>query len=294
MDEKIKRQFANAIATERYQQSNSTILWLEDDNQQPIGFIKEKLTDNEQLLLSVMFRSYQPIPALTSLKEKQWSDWLFHQGAKPPRPKSVRMIHFLLEKQIEDTDSFRDVWESVLGSSMVLLWITPTRGIIIFDASSEEDTSDYVSFSEAIATDFYVDLTLLIGSTKHIDQSLTQFSWESSCFEAVLHSKTSKRVYYEYEAIPYLLIQPLSTDQRSAFLDRMLDPDLTTDKELLKSLSVYFKHNLNISAASKALHMHRNSLQYRIDKLIERTNLDIRQFPQAVLMYITLLLLDRK
>lgn len=293
MNEKIKRQFADAISTATYHPSPD-ILWLEDDNQQPIGFIKEKLTERELLLLSVMFQSYQPLPLPKPGKEKQWADWLFNQGAQPSNPQSVRMIHFSLEKRIEDIASFRDVWESVLGSSMLLLWTTPTQGIIISDGATEDDDPDYISFSEAIATDFYVDLTILIGAMHDINHSLTTFAWERSCFKAVLYGKTSKRVYYEYEAVPYLLIQSLPSDQRLQFLTRMLDPDLSTDKELLKSLAVYFEHNLNISAASKALHMHRNSLQYRIDKLIERTHLDIRQFPQAVLMYITLFLLERR
>nr|MDH3110555.1 helix-turn-helix domain-containing protein [Bacillus altitudinis] len=44
--------------------------------------------------------------------------------------------------------------------------------------------------------------------------------------------------------------------------------------------------------AAKALYVHRNSLQYRIDKFIERTGLDIRHFQEASAAYFMMNLLD--
>ncbi|MER2142109.1 MAG: helix-turn-helix domain-containing protein, partial [Priestia megaterium] len=49
--------------------------------------------------------------------------------------------------------------------------------------------------------------------------------------------------------------------------------------------------NLNVSLAAKKLYMHRNSLQYRIEKFIDRTHLDIKHFTGAVSAYLAILAL---
>ncbi|MCD8511165.1 MAG: helix-turn-helix domain-containing protein [Bacillus sp. (in: Bacteria)] len=64
----------------------------------------------------------------------------------------------------------------------------------------------------------------------------------------------------------------------------MLTPVLD-DRTLLDSVKVYLECNLNTSLAAKKLYMHRNTLQYRVDKFIEKTSIDIKRFPNAVAVY---------
>lgn len=64
------------------------------------------------------------------------------------------------------------------------------------------------------------------------------------------------------------------------------------DRDVYRTLMTYMQCNLNASKAAKALYVHRNSLQYRIDKFIERTGLDIRHFPEASAAYLMMTLLD--
>ncbi|MCY8607352.1 helix-turn-helix domain-containing protein, partial [Bacillus sonorensis] len=47
----------------------------------------------------------------------------------------------------------------------------------------------------------------------------------------------------------------------------------------------YMQCNLNASLTAKRLFIHRNSLQYRIDRFIEKTGIDIRQFEEAAAVY---------
>ena len=57
---------------------------------------------------------------------------------------------------------------------------------------------------------------------------------------------------------------------------------LFADEEMLRTASVLMENNLNISEASRALYMHRNTLTYRLDKIEKVTNLNIRNFHDAV------------
>ncbi|TYC84757.1 PucR family transcriptional regulator [Acetobacterium wieringae] len=52
------------------------------------------------------------------------------------------------------------------------------------------------------------------------------------------------------------------------------------DRELLRNLHVYLLHGRNLSAASKALNLHRNTLIYRIDKIAHRLKLDFNELTE--------------
>jgi len=48
-----------------------------------------------------------------------------------------------------------------------------------------------------------------------------------------------------------------------------------------------------VSEAARRLHVHRNTLVYRLDRLKQETGLDARRFEDAVAMYLALLLSAR-
>lgn len=54
------------------------------------------------------------------------------------------------------------------------------------------------------------------------------------------------------------------------------------DGEMIKTVDVLFKNNLNISDSARILYIHRNTLLYRIEKIQRITGLDLRKFEDAV------------
>lgn len=65
---------------------------------------------------------------------------------------------------------------------------------------------------------------------------------------------------------------------------------LLTDEDLVKTATLFFENNLNISTASKVGFMHRNTLIYRLDKIQKLIGLDIKNFNDAVVFENLLLL----
>lgn len=57
---------------------------------------------------------------------------------------------------------------------------------------------------------------------------------------------------------------------------------------LQKTLHAWFKHNLQMGNTAKALHIHRNTLEYRLTKVASITGLDIELLDDRLLMYIAL------
>ena len=56
--------------------------------------------------------------------------------------------------------------------------------------------------------------------------------------------------------------------------------------ELLETVRVFFRNDLNLTAASRELFVHRNTLNYRLDKIRKETGLDLRSFRDAVIFQI--------
>lgn len=61
------------------------------------------------------------------------------------------------------------------------------------------------------------------------------------------------------------------------------------DEETLTTVGKFFENNLNVSETSRQLYIHRNTLVYRLDKLQKMTGLDLRNFDDAIIFKITLM-----
>ncbi len=61
------------------------------------------------------------------------------------------------------------------------------------------------------------------------------------------------------------------------------------DEEILTTVARFFENNLNVSETSRQLYIHRNTLVYRLDKLQKLTGLDIRNFDDAIIFKIMLM-----
>ncbi|OBZ15384.1 CdaR family transcriptional regulator [Bacillus sp. FJAT-26390] len=87
------------------------------------------------------------------------------------------------------------------------------------------------------------------------------------------------------------LLNAIPEVQRSKYLEQSLKrADLFVESEMLSTLDTFFTLDCNVSETAKKLYIHRNTLLYRLDKLKQETGLDVRQFRDAVLVKIILLL----
>ena len=65
-------------------------------------------------------------------------------------------------------------------------------------------------------------------------------------------------------------------------------PD-TFDEETLSTIEKFFENNLNVSETSRKLFVHRNTLVYRLEKIKKITGLDLREFEDAIVFKVALM-----
>ena len=61
------------------------------------------------------------------------------------------------------------------------------------------------------------------------------------------------------------------------------------DQETMTTIDTFYGNNLNVSETARQLFVHRNTLVYRIEKLMKSTGLDIRTFEDAMTLKIALM-----
>lgn len=87
------------------------------------------------------------------------------------------------------------------------------------------------------------------------------------------------------------LIYQLPMSLCEMFLEEVLDGELPSDvdEETLITINRFFENNLNISETARQLFLHRNTLNYRLDKIEKITGLDVKNFEDAMTFKIALM-----
>jgi carbohydrate diacid regulator len=87
------------------------------------------------------------------------------------------------------------------------------------------------------------------------------------------------------------LIYQLPTTICKNFLEEIFERGFVgiIDDELMFTISKFFENNLNVSETSRKLFIHRNTLVYRIEKIKRLTGLDLREFEDAIVFEVALM-----
>jgi carbohydrate diacid regulator len=85
------------------------------------------------------------------------------------------------------------------------------------------------------------------------------------------------------------LSQNLDFERKCELAFQILGPILT-DEAMYKTVSVFLDNDMNLTTAAKKLHLHRNTLIYRLDKVKKEIGLDPRNFSDAIQLKLGLVL----
>ncbi len=152
---------------------------------------------------------------------------------------------------------------------------------------SEEEIVEYAAaVIDTMASEGFTDLQAGIGTEA---ESLSELhrSYEEAR-EALLTGGTGEKAcgsLFRYsEQKLQRIIDMIPPEGRKKILDeyRTKFDEAAFSDEMLETVRVFFEHDLSITSASRELFIHRNTLNYRLDKIRRDTGLDLRHFHDAV------------
>ncbi|WCT56054.1 helix-turn-helix domain-containing protein [Paenibacillus kyungheensis] len=205
---------------------------------------------------------------------------------------------------------------SYFGGEVLLLPLSENEWFILTNRELIEDSSDLKQSSsrdanveiedteEDILMEFSLGLYELIASEWvgifHIGVSKPIIPSEKLLSEVSLLKETvalgrlfhvKDHIHLPWELSLERLLYRIPDEDRADFVARAdRYSDMLDDEETVATLETFFKMDCNVSETAKQLYIHRNTLLYRLDKIKQETELDVRKFEDAVLMKLTLLL----
>src|SRR5699024_3732923 len=141
--------------------------------------------------------------------------------------------------------------------------------------------------SDTLMSDLYVRINFFVGAILTTFENI-QAHYNSLLKGAEIASAYSQKPVLTYiDIVPYLFIEEMDLSDRTRIAQVVLKETID-EPERLQTMETFILCNLNISETAKELYMHRNSLQYRLDKFHEKTNIDVRNFHHAMTLYLLL------
>ena len=135
------------------------------------------------------------------------------------------------------------------------------------------------------------DMEKLAASIGNIKDLASSFKEAQIAMEVGKVFDTERQVIsYDHLGIARLIYQ-LPTTLCEAFLREVFKQESidSLDAETLFTIQRFFENNLNVSETSRGLVVHRNTLVYRLEKIRKLTGLDLRNFDDAIVFKVALM-----
>ncbi len=148
------------------------------------------------------------------------------------------------------------------------------------------------SISDNLSGEHYIKAVVGIGTPiANVKDLATSFKEAQIAMEVGKVFDTEQRIIsYEDLGIARLIYQ-LPTTLCEMFLKEVFKQGSieSLDQETLFTIQRFFENNLNVSETSRGLFVHRNTLVYRLEKIKKLTGLDLREFDDAIVFKVALM-----
>ena len=148
------------------------------------------------------------------------------------------------------------------------------------------------SIVDTLSSEFYTHVVVGIGTVVVGVKDLARsFKEAQIALEVGKVFDTEKNIVsYDNLGIARLIYQ-LPTTLCEMFLREVFKKGSieSLDQETLFTIQRFFENNLNVSETSRKLFVHRNTLVYRLEKIKKLTGLDLREFEDAIVFKVALM-----
>ena len=174
--------------------------------------------------------------------------------------------------------------------------ISETDIALVKEVKSDVDSKDLEklarSISDSLSSEFYTHALVGIGTpivgVKELSRS---FKEAQVALEVGKVFDTERNIVsYDHLGIARLIYQ-LPITLCEMFLKEIFKVGSieTLDQETLFTIQRFFENNLNVSETSRKLFVHRNTLVYRLEKIKKLPGLDLREFDDAIVFKVALM-----
>ncbi|MEN2766624.1 CdaR family transcriptional regulator [Ornithinibacillus xuwenensis] len=139
----------------------------------------------------------------------------------------------------------------------------------------------------------YIQSTLHVSFSIGIGTSINTYQIKESfqkANKALSIGRENNMTYYE-DLLLEVCLDDIKTDIRHEFLDKIISKFKNEDA-LMNTLKIYLKNNMNLTETATELHIHINTLHYRLNRIKQLTGLNPKHTYSIALFYTAFYFLD--
>ncbi|WP_010283211.1 CdaR family transcriptional regulator [Bacillus timonensis] len=159
--------------------------------------------------------------------------------------------------------------------------------LLLTNRSKEQIQQMLLKLKKELENTFSLQVSFGIGSE---DYSIRKSFDEAD--RALQVAKRTDSIQFDDDLKLEMLIHGTSSKVQVEYVRRTI-VKLIDDSTLVKTLLEYIKQNQSIKETADALHIHVNTLSYRLNKIEEYTGLHPKNFEDLVTLYLGILFLDK-
>ncbi len=205
----------------------------------------------------------------------------------PSMPRCVLLLHMV---QVQQRSAY-EILEEFLprASGDVLVAMDKHTAAFIKDVTGVEDEDELRQFAcavqETLMGEIALPVTVGIGEiAKSIGELHASYRQARRAIE-IGRAYASERTIHVYRSMMLeRFLSDLSPEMAEHYHGLLFNRSTARlfGEEMLYTIEMFFKKDLNLSDTARQLYIHRNTLVYRLDKVQRQVGLDLRKFEDAV------------
>ena len=235
------------------------------------------LNDREQCLLILLTRQND-----SEIKyDSPWEKYLFDNGVKPNSADKLRFLYITVNKlDKEQKSEWQHLILTFFKNETVAFWLDD-KHLVIIDEECTLTVDEFKGMLDAVDNDFDAKTKLLVGLVWRREDDLRSLVKEEMQIDKFSQNKQMVVTVPDLALRFYLH----SSKKESVILQncRQMFEQIDYAGSLIHALYLV---GGNVSQASKAMFVHRNTLEYRIDKLKKEFALNLRNMNDLTFCYL--------
>ncbi|KHD44731.1 helix-turn-helix domain-containing protein [Streptococcus hongkongensis] len=214
-----------------------------------------------------------------------WQRYLIEKkGQLPTELDAYQFIYFNHQEQLDQ--ELIDIISSVLGQVSERIPISPTRTAFLIEREESQDSLGILTdIMPTLENDFGQTFRVFVGnrwSSDSLAPLSSYFEEENKLFSAYLTEKSDQQVTRYPELMLWSLLAAISLKAMEAHFNHCL----VQNKDISDIIVAMWQSQGNLVQSAQKLYIHRNSLQYKLDKLKMQTGLNLKNLDDLAFAYL--------
>ena len=262
--------------------------WYLDEDNSPIG-ISKKISHATRELIELNYVSIDT-NHLTDTEKLIWLNFLTNKStdAPPityPTVTNIKFIFFFHNFDVDLQYAFESLVQS-FNAEFKTFFLDTEYGVILDLSDTTFDDDEVNDFLQASQQDFSETLTFYQTIRYDINKGLPEkFMAELELFKKFKSTSTNLMTYPDI-FLNYIISSEVIA--KHPIFNDWFKQLFLIDAELLTVVKCYLENGFNVTTGAKMMHMHRNTFMNKLDRFVDVTGLDVKNFDEATIAYLLL------